>query len=101
MFNGFKVRHREHKEKPLHLDPEIAGALVDLLLKIVGATVKDRIQRGILVAAITGFATYLAPSWSPEVSLPEQQERPESQPVLPNNACYANRLDWPRTEAVH
>jgi hypothetical protein len=95
----FKILHR--KKKHPQVDPELVGESANLLLKIIGETVHDKVLRGVLVAAVAGTTAYLSPEAQLELSLP-----PQSQPALPlpgttaerpRNVCDAGHLDWPST----
>lgn len=104
MFKGFRVIRRQ-KETP-RINPEIAGALAELLMKLIGETVKDRAWRAALAAIVTALTAYFAPSiglpsWESSSQPSSEQARPSERATQLGNGAGEDRPGLPIQEVRH
>lgn len=63
---GFRLRPRSEKPRRVAIDPKMMEALTEVLLKIIGESVKDKWARAILVGLVVA-ASQLTGSEEPAV----------------------------------
>lgn len=101
VFKHFRI---VRKEKPLQIDPDLAGAFAALLFKLIGETIHGRLLRAFLAAMVTALMAYFVPQaslpdWSP--SSPVGQPEPAREVERHYSACTSDHLDWQGTASAH
>ena len=64
----FRLRSRKSERPWWKLDEEVMESLVDLMVSVIGATVKDRILRAVLVALVVGAGNLAESGGAPPVT---------------------------------